>query len=428
MNKVMPALKVHELQKLAQQIKLYGLGHQLQDIALSEQYLFLQHYGKGDFTIGVELKPLEPQLAYFFGDIPKRKILVKPLVLFLKAHARNLRLVNVVVELELGRVLRLYYSGGDRECVVELRLIPHGMNILISAGGKSISLFPAKDLPPSSVGADQGDAEFDVEAYLDQWMQRLLNPAIKKSGGSPQDDQARKKKKEIEKKTVLIGKLEDDLKAMSRPWLPLGEYLKIHQTLEVPEDWLPLLDINLPVNANMQRCFEKHKLQEKRFEQISERIQHLRQEICELESASLSGDVSADGRTVRSLASELLGKAKAKGRKLKLAENIEAVFGKSAKDNMALLRRAQAWDLWLHLRDLPGAHLIVRRPRQKNVDHHLLLEAARWLLSETVGKKKVIEGDRYDVIVTECRYVKPIKGDKLGRVNYQNESTLTLRV
>ncbi len=131
-------------------------------------------------------------------------------------------------------------------------------------------------------------------------------------------------------------------------------------------------------------------------------------------------------RPIVSLASELLKKSNAKGRKLLLAENIEAVFGKSAKDNLALLRRAQPWDLWVHLRDLPSSHLFIRRSRNKNVDHTLLLTAAKWLLNETIGKNKVIKGDRYDVIVTECRFVKPIKGDKIGRVTFHNESTLSL--
>lgn len=421
------ALRVEQLKKLVEQVKLYGIGAQLQEIALTESHLLLQHYGKGAFSIGFELKPLAPRMGYFFGELPKKKSLVKPVVLFLKAHARNHRLVDVITDDKLGRVVRLVY-GGANGCEVEVRLIPHGVNVLVKADGKSISLFPAKDLPPSSVVTSGSEDEFDVEAYLDQWMESLLKPSNKKVGGNPVDDQEKKRKKEIDKKLVLMSKLDDDLKAMEKPWQALGEYLKVNQTLEVPEDWRPLLDPTLPVNANMQRCFDKHKLQEKRREQIQERILHIKTEIEELQSATLGGEVSGLQRPIKSLASELLSKANAKGRKLMLAEGIEAVFGKSAKDNMALLRRAQAWDLWLHLRDLPGSHLIVRRPRQKNVDHHLLIEAARWLLKETLGKKKVIEGDRYDLIVTECRFVKPIKGDRLGRVNYQNETTLTLRV
>ena len=427
----MSALKVDQLLILSEKLKQYGLGTQLQEIALTENYLLLQHYGKGDFTIGIELKPLEPQLGYYFGALPKRKYLIKPIILFLKAHARNLRLSEVIVDSTLGRVVRLIYGINERKCTIELRLIPHGMNIVIETEDKIISLFPAKVLPPSMTSTllPSGE-EFNLENYLDEWTQRLLNPKStppKNKTSTPQEDQEKKRKKEIEKKLVLLGKLELDYQAMNKPWNQLGEYLKIKQSLEVPEDWLPLLDPSLPVNSNMQRCFEKHKNQERRKEQNQERVSYINNEIEELKRNNDPSQNSLS-RAVKSSASELLGKAKAKGRKLQLAEGIEAVFGKSAKDNMALLRKAQAWDLWLHLRDLPGAHLIVRRPRSKNVDHHLLLEAGRWLLNETIGKKRVIDGDRYDLIMTECRHVKPIKGDRLGRVHFQNETTLTLRV
>ncbi len=423
----MAALKVDQLQKLVENIRMYAIGVQLQEVALTENYLLLQHYGKGAFTIAIELHPLEPRLGYYFGEIPKRKFIVKPIVLFLKAHARNLRLSDIQIDVNLGRVIGLTYGVGEHQCAVEVRLIPHGVNVIIKAGGKSISLFPAKALPPSSIKLSNEPEPFDVEAYLDEWTTRLMSPSVKGPSSNPLEDQDKKRKKELEKKKILMGKLELDLKAMDKPWLQLGEYLKVHQTMEVPEEWVAMLDQSLPVNANMQRAFDRHKNQERRKAQLHERMDHIQEEIQEMQNAPAAGASEMD-RPVKSLASELLGKAKAKGRKLLLAEGIEAVFGKSAKDNMALLRKAQAWDLWLHLRDLPGAHLIVRRPRQKNVDHNLLLEAARWLLNETIGKKKVIEGDRYDVIVTECRHVKPIKGDRLGRVIFQNESTLTLRV
>jgi hypothetical protein len=421
------ALRVEQLEVLVTSIREFGLGAQLQEIGLTENFFLLQHYGKGAFTIGLELRPLEPQLGYFFVEIPKRKLLIKPIILFLRAHARNLRLIDVILDRQLGRVVRLVYSGGANRCEIELRLIPHGMNILIDAGEKKISLFPAKALPISTAPVVIETNVFTLEDYLDAWMIRFMNPNVKIKGSSPQEDLEKKRQKELRKKTVLIGKLEEDLGVLVKPWLMLGEYLKVHQSLEVPEEWTPMVDPGLPVNANMQRCFEKHKQQERRKEQIQDRIAGINAEVLELASKSIGVNSDLE-RSVKSVASELLTKAKAKGRKLKLAEGVEAVFGKSAKDNLALLRRAQGWDLWLHLRDLPGAHLVIRRPRQKIVEHQLLLDAAQWLLRETLGKKKIIEGDRYDVIVTECRFVRPIKGDKLGRVNFQNEMTLTLRV
>ncbi len=439
----MSVLKLEQLLILVNYLKDYGLGGQLQDISLNESHLFLQHYIKqknshhiqedttpsyGEFTVGIELRPLSPRLGYFFGPIPKKKYLVKPIVLFLKAHARNLRLSEVRVDREKGRVVTFVYVGTEnRFCEIEVRLIPHGVNVIISSGGKSISLFPVKELPTSIYQPPSEDIDFNLEAYLNSWFEGLSKAKTTVNTESLEEAQERKRKKEIQKKETIIEKLEKDLLELNKPWRAVGEYLKGQHQVDAPSDWQEFVNPSLSVSANMQICFDKHKLQEKRKEQMLERIQHLREEINKLQESSGAESVIAE-RPIRSLASELLSKAKAKGRKLQLGDGMEAVFGKSAKDNLALLRRAQAWDLWLHLRDLPGSHLIIRRARNKNVDHASLLEAARWLLNETLGKNKVITGDRYDIIVTECRFVKPIKGDRLGRVTFQNEMTLTLRV
>lgn len=428
------ALRVEQLIKVVQQIKEYGYGAQLQDIALTESHLLLQHYLKGEFTLGIELKPLTPRMGYFFGEIPKRKYLVKPIVLFLRAHARNLRLMDIFVDIEKGRIVKLIYGGGEqRQCEIELRLIPHGVNVIISAQQKSISLFPVKILPPSLKQEGTSEVDFNLETYLDDWCQGFANrkgvASEKGVGVLGGVDLEKKKLKEIQKREILISKLEKDLLSLNKPWKEVGEYLKSCHELSLPEDWMPLVDPSLSVSANMQLSFDKHKSQEKRKEQILERIQYLRTEVQELQSSSLLGLEGKEvSRPVHSSASELLNKAKAKGRKKILSEGIEAVFGKSAKDNLALLRKAQPWDLWLHLRDRPGSHLFIRRPRNKTVDHSLLLTAAQWFLKETLGKSKLIEGDRYDVIVTECRFVKPIRGDRIGRVTFQNEMNLSLRI
>lgn len=429
-------LNVYELQQLVATLKSYAMGAQLQDIALNKNYLLLQHHLKGPLTVGLEIRPLRPRLGYFFGEIPKSKYLVKPIVLFLRAHAKNLRLVDITMDLHWGRVVQFWYSGSEgRECHIEFRSIPHGVNIIIKAQGKSISLFPVKDLVPSQFSLDGTEAPFDENVYLDEWMNAFLGKATPQSPVSLIEEQEKKRKKEIHKKEMLIEKLTQDLSSFNKPWLQVGEYLKSQQTLEVPDDWSTLIDVNLSLSSNMQICFAQYKKQEERREQVVGRLHQLQLEIQGLQQSFEKEGVEPSLNlnylsppSVRSLAGELLSKAKARGRKLKLADEIEAVFGKSAKDNLAILRKAQAWDLWLHLKDLPGAHLIIRRPKHKSVDQTYLLEAARWLLNETLGKKKVIEGDRYEILVAECRYVKPIKGDRLGRVSYQNEKSLRLRV
>jgi predicted ribosome quality control (RQC) complex YloA/Tae2 family protein len=106
-----------------------------------------------------------------------------------------------------------------------------------------------------------------------------------------------------------------------------------------------------------------------------------------------------------------------------------AYMGRSAKDNLALLRSAQAWDLWLHLKDYPSAHVIIRRPRGQEISQEEIARTARWLAQEaTASKRELRAGDTFEIQFAECRYVRPIKGDRLGRVTVLNPKVLRLKL
>ena len=64
--------------------------------------------------------------------------------------------------------------------------------------------------------------------------------------------------------------------------------------------------------------------------------------------------------------------------------------------------------------------------KNQKVNDNVLREVALWVATETKASQKLPTGSKLDVVVTECRYVRPIKGDKLGRVHYQNERVLTV--
>ncbi|MFN8845269.1 MAG: DUF814 domain-containing protein, partial [Bdellovibrionales bacterium] len=76
--------------------------------------------------------------------------------------------------------------------------------------------------------------------------------------------------------------------------------------------------------------------------------------------------------------------------------------------------------------DYPGSHLILSLDKGQSVPQEVLNEAALWLAESSVKSKVKLSGMRFDVLGVECRFVRPIKGDKLGRVNYQNERVFTV--
>jgi predicted ribosome quality control (RQC) complex YloA/Tae2 family protein len=121
--------------------------------------------------------------------------------------------------------------------------------------------------------------------------------------------------------------------------------------------------------------------------------------------------------------------SEAVGRTLRINEELVAVAGRNATDNLKLLRKARAWDYWLHLQDRPGAHVILFRNKSTNVSDATLRQVIEWFVRLQLGAKFAKHaGEKMKFLVAECRHVRPIKGDKLGRVHYQDERVLIYQV
>jgi predicted ribosome quality control (RQC) complex YloA/Tae2 family protein len=99
--------------------------------------------------------------------------------------------------------------------------------------------------------------------------------------------------------------------------------------------------------------------------------------------------------------------------------------GKGGADNDALtFKFASPSDLWLHVRGLPGAHVVVPLGKGEAVSQELLLDAAHLALhhSESKGEPKA------EVSYTHVKFVKKVKGGSPGQVTYTREKTLLLRL
>lgn len=98
--------------------------------------------------------------------------------------------------------------------------------------------------------------------------------------------------------------------------------------------------------------------------------------------------------------------------------------GRSASDSDALtLRGSRPHDLFLHVRGVPGAHVIVPTPRGKTVPKETLLDAAELACMHS----KRAEAPTNEVDYTERRYVRKPKGAKAGLVLVERAKTLSLR-
>jgi predicted ribosome quality control (RQC) complex YloA/Tae2 family protein len=104
-------------------------------------------------------------------------------------------------------------------------------------------------------------------------------------------------------------------------------------------------------------------------------------------------------------------------------EGFVILVGRNAAQNHQLItERSAPADLWLHARNLPGSHVIVKNDGRP-VREHVIQYAAQLAATYSAGRDNAI----VEVDVTERRYVRPIKGGKPGQVTYRNERTLVVR-
>ncbi|HEX4924674.1 MAG TPA: hypothetical protein VFV50_11330 [Bdellovibrionales bacterium] len=396
------------------------VGFKLQSAEGYAKGVVLRLYGPGRSVWCVlEMDPARPLLLISHEEPEGLAKAVKPLVLFVKANLTGGALTGVHVP--TARVLALELTTGT----IEVRLFPHGENIIAKAGTKSVAWKPVAELKPVGPADSPSRDGRSAQELLNEW--RGLREKKPIRGVKPS------LAKTLEKKKIALERLRKDItEKESAPWERAGELVKASQNLNVPEELASCIDRKLSLAENIQNCFTKAKENRRKIAASRARELALKTEIVALEAALNAPIPETDevehepSKPKRDLA---LKSGKLKARRLDLDDGKIAYLGRSAADNLALLRAANAWDLWLHMKDYPGAHLIVRRNRGQDVTSAELEQAARWLASETPQSKRELRpGDHFDVQLAEVRFVRPIKGDRLGRVSVTDPRVLRFRL
>jgi predicted ribosome quality control (RQC) complex YloA/Tae2 family protein len=120
-------------------------------------------------------------------------------------------------------------------------------------------------------------------------------------------------------------------------------------------------------------------------------------------------------------------KAKEKGAKLPTgitvlhsSDGLELLLGKSAQGNDAIVGKlSRADDVWLHVHQMPGSHVLIRT--QSNPVPVSTLEEAAMLAAYYSAAR---QGLNVPVVYTEIRYVRKIPHSYPGHVNYRQEKSL----
>ncbi len=94
-------------------------------------------------------------------------------------------------------------------------------------------------------------------------------------------------------------------------------------------------------------------------------------------------------------------------------EDYKVLVGRNAKENQALLKEAKSNDIWMHTRDIPGSHVIIRTDKQ-NLPASVLQAAAKLCVDFSTDQP-----GNYLVDYTKRKFVKIQEGSNVEYDKYQ---------
>ncbi|NLJ99655.1 MAG: fibronectin/fibrinogen-binding protein [Clostridia bacterium] len=194
------------------------------------------------------------------------------------------------------------------------------------------------------------------------------------------------------------------------------------------------LEPSLTPSQNAQRYFKKYRKGQVSGEKINRQLSINKRELAYLESVSNSVELAESTGELFEIAEELR-----KGKYLKQSvkkhrtqgmpsfisfsssDGYQILIGKNNRQNDHItMRLARAGDLWFHTKDIPGAHIVVKKRDEEDFPERTILEAA--VLAAHYSKGRFSSNVAVDY--TDRKNVRKTKGAKPGMVIYDNHRTL----
>ncbi len=186
------------------------------------------------------------------------------------------------------------------------------------------------------------------------------------------------------------------------------------------------ITINLPKGVVPNRISEYFFNQAKRAKAKAKNV-HIEEENLRTKIGFYSNMYHAIEQAKSSHELELLvpKRAKAQRKKEKIKEcelfwidDYKILIGRNSKENQALLKIAKSNDIWMHIRDIPSSHLIIKTDKQ-NLPDSVIEKAGKLCVDFSLTQA----GD-YDVDYCKRRFVKVQEG---SNVEYDKYKTVRVR-
>jgi len=314
----------------------------------------------------------------------------------------------------------------DNEVIIEaLRHIDADSSFRVIRPG--MELLPI----PSFTRTDESEEIPDVDAYLEE---KYLQTQAKKLSELKKQKLALTDKK-IQKLSQLLEKLPDEA-ALNDEALKYKEFanlilanlyqIKPYDTkLQTYDFEGNEVTIILPKDTKVNRMSDYFFNLSKRAKNKAKNV-HIEKENLESKKAFYENIYYALEQANDPYELELLvpkrGKSQRKKERLKEGElfwieDYKVLVGRNSNENQKLLEMAKANDLWMHIRDIPSSHVIIRTDKQ-NLPDSVLKAAAKLCVDFSVKNP----GD-YEVDYTKRKFVKVQEG---SNVLYNKYDTISV--
>ncbi|MBN2048352.1 MAG: NFACT family protein [Anaerolineaceae bacterium] len=194
------------------------------------------------------------------------------------------------------------------------------------------------------------------------------------------------------------------------------------------------LDPTLNPSDNAQRYFKRYNKAQRAYEGVPARLEQERADLAFLEQLDADLAIASSRPQIDAVLNTLIEAGWVKttarpkapdGGPLRVEVDSWLIFvGRSAQQNEQItFKLANPDDLWLHIHDLPGSHVIIRSSGQP-VPETVLQYAAQLAAHYSPLRK---QGGRAQVDFTQRKHVRHIPGGHPGMVTYTNSETILVQ-
>ncbi len=190
-----------------------------------------------------------------------------------------------------------------------------------------------------------------------------------------------------------------------------------------------VVEIKLKRELNPQKnaevFYRKAKNKQIEIDKLKESISHKEKEIKKWEASLQELDTTTDIKDLRKKNNLALSEHKSKEKPLPYFEfeckGFRIWVGKNAESNDQLtLKYAYKEDLWLHAKDVPGSHVIIKHQSGKTFPRDVIERAAELAAYNSKRKTETL----CPVAYTAKKYVRKRKGDPAGAVVVEREEVI----